>query len=68
MVAVRKKKPRVCMCRDYFGFGVASVLVGVFFLALMSLVGANAARLGVGLFFVILGVVDLVFYYFLREK
>ena len=56
------------MCRDYFGFGVASVLVGVFFLALMSLVGANAARLGVGLFFVILGVVDLVFYYFLREK
>ena len=63
-----KKKPRFCMCRDYFGFGAASVLIGAFFLAIMPLVGTDPAKILVAAFFLILGVLDLVLYYFLREK
>ena len=50
------------MCSSYNGFGRFSLAVGLIFLAATLLLGFNSVRIAVAAFFLILGIVDLLFY------
>lgn len=50
------------MCKSYKGFGRFSIAVGLIFLAMMPAFGINTTRIAVAAFFLILGIVDLLFY------
>ncbi|MBS3132732.1 hypothetical protein J4470_01205 [Candidatus Woesearchaeota archaeon] len=65
---VEKKRPRHVMRKSYFGFGILSLLLGMFFLSITVLTAVTAFRILVVGFFVILGIIDLAMYSVFRER
>ncbi|MBI2663815.1 hypothetical protein HYX10_00550 [Candidatus Woesearchaeota archaeon] len=63
-----KKKRKITMCRDYFGFGAVSILAGLAFLTITLLTTATVLRFFITGFFIALGVIDLALYAIFREK
>ena len=61
-------KSRMVMCRDFFWFGSASLVIGTLFFFLAFITAMTMVRFFVGAFFLILGIIDLTLYIFFRER
>jgi hypothetical protein len=68
MARAKKKKHILHLCRDYFGFGITLVSVGVFFLFGLAVTTFSALKLFIALFFLVLGAIDLILYKLFGER
>ena len=68
MASKKSKKHKLVMCRDFFGFGTVSLLVGLFFFVVTILTTVNVVRVIVVAFFVSLGIIDLLLYSLFKKS